>query len=65
MMRLWKFDVEQLPDGHVFEPGKMFERHKEFPASEQEPEPMRRDVGDLNARNVLAKLCGFHLRVPE
>ena len=66
MIRLWKFDVEQLPDGHIFEPGEMLERHKEFPASEQEPEPMRRDVGHLNVRNVFAGFCGFYLlHIPE
>jgi len=34
MMRLRKLDMEQLSDGHIFEPGEMFERYKEFPVSQ-------------------------------
>lgn len=65
MMRLWKLDTEKLSDRHVLEPGEMFKRHEEFLASEQEPETMSRDVGNLNVRNVFARLCGFHLHAPE
>lgn len=65
MMWLWKLDVEQLPDGRVLEPGKMLERQIVFLISDQEPKPVLRDIRDFNVRNVLAKLGGFHLRVPE
>jgi len=65
MMWLRKLDVEQLPDGRVLEPGKMLERQIVFLISDQEPKPVLRDIRDFNVRNVLAKLGGFHLRVPE
>ena len=65
MMCLRKLDVEQLPDGRVLEPGKMLERQIVFLISDQEPKPVLRDIRDFNVRNVLAKLGGFHLRVPE
>ena len=65
MMWLWKLDVEQLPDGRVLEPGKVLERQIVFLISDQEPKPVLRDIRDFNVRNVLAKLGGFHLRVPE
>lgn len=48
MMRLRKLDTEQLPDGNIFEPREVFERHEEFPTFQQEPEAVRRDVGDFN-----------------
>ena len=65
MMWLRKLDVEQLPDGRVLEPGKILERQIVFLISDQEPKPVLRDIRDFNVRNVLAKLGGFHLRVPE
>ena len=65
MMWLRKLDVEQLPDGRVLEPGKVLERQIVFLISDQEPKPVLRDIRDFNVRNVLAKLGGFHLRVPE
>jgi len=36
-----------------------------FLISDQKPKPVLRDIRDFNVRNVLAKLGGFHLRVPE
>jgi len=38
MMRTLQLDVEQLPDGHVPEPGKMLERDKALLVSDKKPE---------------------------
>ena len=60
-----KFDGEKFSDGRIPKPRKKIEVQKQFFATDQDPETMRRDVKNLNRRNDVSNVGGFHLVVPQ
>lgn len=56
----WALNVGKLLNRGLLEPRKVAERHGKLFISEQEPEAVRRDIGDLSARSD----GSMHLEVP-
>ena len=56
MVRVRAFDLSELPDGGVLEPGDRFEGDEHLSVVNEKPEPERRDVGDLNARTRILRI---------
>jgi hypothetical protein len=50
MMRMRQLDVAELADRNLSEPGEVLEGQEALLLPEQEPEPVLRNVGDLNGR---------------
>jgi hypothetical protein len=44
-------------------PRKMLERNESLCVTNEQPEAVRRNVGDVSDRNAFSRLCGFHPRV--
>ena len=60
MVRMRQLDVAELADRNLSEPGEVLEGQEALLLPEQEPEPVLRNVGDLNGRSGLSTRCGFH-----
>ena len=54
MMGMDKFDVHQLPDRGLMEPRELLKGDEQFSILDQEPEPVPRDIRDLNVQSGLA-----------
>src|SRR5690242_10549101 len=63
VVRLRTFDVRELRDRSVLEPGKFRKRHKQLLRLQHHPEAVSRNVRHLNVESACARQHGCHVRV--
>src|SRR6476659_6453157 len=59
-----QLDVADLSNRSVLEPRRVLERDEQFLLPDEQPEAMRRHVGDFNRGSAWSKRCGFHYPQP-